>query len=268
MSEIAGSPSLDVTPEKPGSRRSRGRNGQSVSRWTVSVVLAMGVHAAAVLVLQTPAIEIGQAKSRATTIEWLGPQAATTETLIGEQLALFDNAPLFLPTNWNYAVIQDPAPYSNASTAFFPDFGNKFAFETEGSPTTAIKMPATYATSLDAVREFHWPYLSTFGRVDRTPVDLPARVAWIEVRSIDSGRLVLSRPVSAESAPEAGNWPDWRPFNLLFDINELGVVSEPLVAPPGSQAEEIDAFFRRFVKRGLQPGLLLAPGYYSATIGP
>lgn len=250
------------------SRPPRRKNGSAGSRWTISIVLAIGVHAAAVLILRTPAIEVGTKESRATTIAWLGPQAATTETLIGEQLALFDNAPLFLPTEWNYAVVQGSARYSDASAGFFPDFGNKFVFETDGSPTAAIKMPATYSTSLEAVREFQWPYLSAFGRVDRSPIDLSPRVAWIQVRAIGTGEVVFSAPVSVESAPAAGGWPDWRPFSLLFEINELGTVGEPLVAPPGSQAEDVDAFFRRFVKMGLQLGLLLAPGYYQATVGP
>lgn len=267
---------MAATGEKPASARPnkattspvRRTDGNRTSRWTVSILVALSVHVVAILILRTPPVEVERKEPKSTMIEWLGPQAATTETLIGEQLALFDNAPLFLPTRWNYAVGQGPTVELLAPTEIFPAYRNKFIFETNQSPTGATKMPGTFESSLEAIREFRWPYLSAFGRIDRPPVDLSTRVARVEVRSVETGEIVFSTRVDPESAPAAADWPDWRPFSLLLDVSQLGTIGEPLVAPPGSQAEDVDAFFRGFVKNELQLDLLLSPGYYSVTVGP
>lgn len=246
----------------------RTRAGGGPARWAFATVVTLIVHGAAFFALSVPVPDIAITSAPEARVVWAGASPMGTGSLLSEQLLLFDNAPLFLPTEWNSATAENVTATGRAPGEIFEAYEPRLSMPAAQSPAMLELLPEGVASAREGVQRFDWNLFSAFGQVDKPAVVLEDRLAAIEVRSLETRKLVLEVPVPRSTAPEAGSWPDWTPFEMLAAVESAGVQAPPLVVQRGSGSGVVDAFFRSFVLRDLQLDLRLEPGYYRITVGP
>ncbi len=258
-----------VSTEEPGrSARPAGQaRGHRKTRWTVAVATTCLLHGAAFFLLNIPVPHVTRDAPPRSRLTWMGSSPSNPESLLGEQFLLFDNAPLFLPTDWNAAAAENLGSTGRSPVEIFEDFQTRLSVAPERIPEALPILPEGVETPLEGARTFKFDLLSAFGRADRETVALSSRLARLEVREAFSGRVVGSREVGVDDAPGSSEWPDWEPFEILVDVDAAGWQAPPMVVR-GSGSQAVDVFFRRYIREQLRPNLTFGPGYYRVLVGP
>lgn len=258
-------PREPAPPERraAGARRNHGRR-----RWGIAVAVALVVHGAAFFAWRVPAGGPERPPAAAPKVQWVGDGALIAEgSALGDQLNLFDSAPLFLPTPWNFATAEKELKSDRPPGEVFDLFAPRLTVSVEQTPADLVLVPSGVGTPAQAIRSFAWPYFESFGRVDRPLAPLPERLAMIEVRAMDTGELMLTATVARRAAPDAAGWGDWAPLEFLVSVEPALALGLPQLTR-GSGFDEVDAFFREHVQRELLLDLRLPAGYYRVTVGP
>jgi hypothetical protein len=186
------------------------------------------------------------------------------------EISLFSQVPLFMPTAVNASRLELPAEIQQEPTAIFHTFEPKYTFSIDRPAITfpepfsdRFQMPATPAAA-PLIGETP-NIFEGMGRVDRLDVALPARLGYLTVSDAKTGRTVLQTALSTSE----GRLPpkSWQPFQLIAEVDVGGLVEEPMVWT-SSGSEEIDAFFRTFLARTFRIGKRLEPGFYRLGVGP
>ncbi len=248
----------DVVTRQPISRRAR-------RRWMFAIGAAVGVHAAAFVVL---GVSPGRSTPRTPPPSggrWVGERT-------GENIELINPEPLFLPTRWNAATQVSVDEEGSGPGAIFRMEEPRLAFAKGVSPPGLVVKPEGVRTAGVAIRRFSRPYFSAMGEHDGTVDPLPARAAVVEIRDATTGAVLVQRSIPVAAVTDAGGdprqWPFWEPFEMLLAVEPSGTLGLPLVPAPGSGVEAVDSFFRRSLRQLLRPDLLLPAGYYRVVVGP
>jgi hypothetical protein len=187
--------------------------------------------------------------------------------LVKEQMELFDQQPLSMPTIWNAGAQGLPADLRRQPGEVFGMYEPRLTFAAErlepvfgpsgGAPTDGrggLRMIGAMAGG--------WAGL---GRHDRTVPQLPVRDAAVEVRRFSGGleQVVLREPL--QGLPDAVREHDWPPVEFSVAVMPAGLVGVPTLTV-GSGVEEVDAFFGGYLARDFRLGERVGPGFYRVCI--
>ena len=249
-----------------GRGKSAGRR-RSAERWLAAGLLTVVLHLAAFFLLRIPVPEGPEEIEQQARLAWIGQSPSNADSILGEQLLLFDNAPLFLPTTWNAGAAENVAAANRSPTGIFEGFPTRLTVAELKSPQVLKLLPDGIESPVEGIGLLHFNLFSAFGRSDSELRALDPRLAHIEVWAAFSGRKLGSRVVRRSALAEDSEWPDWEPFEVLVDVNAAGGQAPPLVVR-GSGSGVVDAFFRSYIAQELRVDLSYGPGYYRLLVGP
>lgn len=200
-------------------------------------------------------------------VQLVGTNGAAGDLVLRERVELMDPKPLFFPTEWNYG--QRPLRESmrrqpgDVFGSFPPnlEFGGKGvkAYGTEG-----VSAPEKLS---DVLAQGNDVPFDGMGQVDTKISGLEPRSAFLEVRSLRQGDVILSQTLANLVIPRA----DFPPMDYLVAVSSAGVVGDPVLmisAESEEVDERVDSFFRSYLVKGARLGERLTPGNYRVSIGP
>ncbi len=183
--------------------------------------------------------------------------------LVAEQMELFDQQPLSMPTRWNAGSQPLPAELRRQPGEVFGMYDARLTFAAEKLEPVFVPRTVAPADSRGALRVVGplaegWLGL---GRVDRPITALPRREAAIEVRRFGAGKdpVVLSEALQGLDPVVVAQ--DWAPMEFSVVVAAAGLVGVPTLAE-GSGVERVDAFFATFLARDFRLGERVPPGVY------
>ena len=228
----------------------------------IALLVALGVaagfwqwHRAA------PAVSAGVFPSPSPLVRVAAPDAASPDQILRERAELLDPTPLFFPTEWNYS--QQRADGMRQPAQVFGSFEppkltvgeqSMAPFRLEGGP-----VPEKLSDVLGQGSEAHFDGM---GQIDRQRSTLPVRSAYVEVRDLENGNLVISQSLSGISPPRA----DFAPVEFLVTVSSAGLVGDPMLTS-ASEGEDVDNFFRDYLVQSYRLGERLRPGRYRVLVG-
>jgi hypothetical protein len=185
--------------------------------------------------------------------------------LVKEQIELFDQQPLSMPTGWNAGVDALPADLRRQPGERFGLYEPRLAFAAERLEPVFAPRGGAPEDSLSGLRVLGatgggWGGL---GRFDRPMPALPVRDAGVEVRSFAGGEVVLQAALA--ELPALVRERDWAPLEFSVAVAPAGLAGVPSLAE-GSGVEEIDAFFGGYLVRQFRLGERLGPGFYRVSV--
>lgn len=237
---------------------------QRVLRWSIGLIAGIGVivaHGVAFWWLEAmPRSEYSG--------QWPEPFASylaadKLQPAIEDQAVLWDTAPLFLPTAWNYA----------------PDHRERIKFE-DIQPLFETLEPQTTLPAVDISTVVPLPEPSLqqpheilvnenrfegFGQESRPVVPLSERKGHVQVIDLHSGDTVRRSIPFPDAITLSLAMPPLSPVTLLVYITSEGSVGQPLLIHT-SGSDAIDLSLRQLAVSQLVA--TLAPGYYKIVIGP
>jgi hypothetical protein len=185
--------------------------------------------------------------------------------LLGEQTAMHDQIPLFLPTERNVRIAPPQRPEAGRSVLeqdeLKPTFGDTLALGWP-APTQVPEKPAeaVFATAAPSP-------LYGFGRVEEAGPTAPPRGATVEVVMAATNQRLFAEALPPEARPALAGEKMWRPVEFLAAVDAKGLVGS-LVVSEHSDAEEVESYFRNYLARAFRLGERLPPGYYRVIVGP
>ena len=245
---------------------------QKQRHWAQWVWLAAGLALAARVAFifwgrADPAVPLPPAQSRPS-VTVVAESGVAGGPLVREQMVLFDQQPLSMPTAWNAGAQELPADLRRQPGEVFGMYEPRLVFAAErlepvfgplgGAPTDGRGGLRTIGAMAGG-----WAGL---GRVDRPAPRLSERDAAVEVRRYASGQeavLVLREPL--RGLPAAVREHDWTPVEYSVVVAPLGLVGVPTLAI-GSGVDEVDAFFGGFLARDFCLGERVGPGLYRVCV--
>lgn len=190
-------------------------------------------------------------------------KTGATNMVLKEEMVMNDQTPLFLPTEWNVPLPPLRRPEAGQSVldqdVLKMTFGEAELKLGMGAPVDVSAKPAEVLLPDPVATP-----VAGFGRVDVALPSLPARGAFVEVRTVEANRQVFGDRL-ADARPPAGK--AWRPMEFLAAVDAAGLVGS-LVITERSDAEEVDNYFRKYLARTFQIGERLPPGFYRVIVGP
>lgn len=268
---MSGDAAQAVRPPSPGAGAGQPRARLAAAgRWTAGITLAVAFHLVLIVFTRVHVAPAPRADALDSRVSWLGDRVFLEgeDTQRGQELSILVDDPLFLVTPRNYAGARRHDEETRPPGQIFGSFEPLLVMPTDRSPPGLLSAPTDRVDPVVAVQSFRWPYLARFGRADPVDRTFEARRARLEVRSSDSGSVVLADSIPAESNRETPDaWPDWRPFEMFVTVSDSGRLSEPLMLS-GSGSDDVDRFMRDYVRRSLRLDLRLGPGNYRISIGP
>jgi hypothetical protein len=265
MMDGAGQISGEVE-KAPGLRPAAGSGTRR--RWIAACVVALLVHVLAFWLFTVSSLPAERPVTLRPRLFWAGAKVVTPESALGEQLALFDSAPLFLPTRWNAAGREGGVREDRSPLEIFDPYRERLSVDENRRPEVLRVFPSFDRDPAVYVSRFSWPALAAFGRADgRAAGAVAPRIARVEIWSIAEGTLAYERDVMPAELPASASWPEWQPMEALIVVESVGVLGPPLVVRT-SGSDLVDGFFRDQIIGRMQPGLILPAGYYRVSIGP
>jgi hypothetical protein len=187
--------------------------------------------------------------------------------LVAEQMELFDQQPLSMPTRWNAGNQPLPAELRRQPGEVFGMYDARLAFAAErlqpvfgprgGAPTDGRAGLRTEGPMPEG-----WVGL---GRVDRPIARLPEREAAIEVRRFGAGKEPVVLAEALHGLPAAVGEHDWAPMEFSVVVAPAGLMGVPTLTV-GSGVEQVDAFFGIFLARDFRLGERIPPGFYRVCL--
>ena len=186
--------------------------------------------------------------------------------LVKEQIELFDQQPLSIPTAWNAGAEALPADLRRQPGERFGLYEPRLAFAAERLDPVFAPRGGAPQDSRAGLRVLGMPAggWGGIGRFDRPLPALPIRDAGVEVRRFAGGEVVLQAALVELDAMVREH--DWAPLEFSVAVESAGLVGVPSLAV-GSGVEEIDGFFGGYLVRQFRLGERLPPGFYRVTVG-
>ena len=185
--------------------------------------------------------------------------------LVKEQMGLFDQQPLSMPTSWNAGAEALPAALQRQPGEVFGLYEPRLAFAAERLEPVFVPRGGAPQDSRGGLRVLGptvggWGGL---GRHDRSAPAFAVRDAGLEVRSFAGGEMVVQ--AALVELPAVVRDHDWAPLEFSVAVEPGGLVGVPSLAV-GSGVEEIDAFFGEYLVRQFRLGQRLRPGFYRVGV--
>ena len=230
-----------------------------------AIIIGVSIHLLGFLTftVQSPSDE--RVKFSLPYVQYPSPEEKKHNQLLREQAELYDSAPLFLPTTWNYVTNVEVFALEVDNASLFPAYAEEWTISDEMLKPIIGNGNSTITRARDSLKYEYWDLYSTFGE-EKLPVNwIPGRAGYVEIYDMLDYKIVTS-----ETLPDKINalsvLPLWTPLEFLLTIDKLGPIGEPMLLQ-GSGSEAIDAILRDYLSEPVF-GARLRPGYYKVTIGP
>lgn len=201
-------------------------------------------------------------KPKAPFVVLTGTSGATGNQLLREKAALQDPTPLFFPTEWNYGQRPLREKTLRQPDQVFASFAPMLTVSEQTTTAYGAESPAVPEKLSDVLVQGNEAPFAGFGQVDQSKTSLPVRAAFVEVRAMASGDVVIKQSLTGVSPPRS----DYAPVEFLVAVGPAGLISEPLLAS-GSGWDEVDNFFRDYLVKAYRLGGRLPPGQYRVFVG-
>ena len=189
--------------------------------------------------------------------------------LLAEQALLFDSAPLFLPTAFNYVGQQELRDVTDPTLGpLFADFQPELRLGKLTYDATALfKERVRYEDKDDFLELPNWEFFRDFTRGASEVQPVYPRDGFIRVVRLPSGEEIRSFAVQAgDLAGLADITGNWSPFSFQVLVGGTGILGAPLLAG-NSGFPEVHDLWRTWL--GSSAFLAtLESGYYRIEIGP
>ena len=198
-------------------------------------------------------------------------EAATPDQILRERAELLDPTPLFFPTERNYRPerreggddqLLESAGSLRQPGQVFGSFEPKLQAGEQNMAIFRVEGARAAERLSDLLAQGSEASFAGMGQIDRQRSTLPIRAAFVEVRDLESGNLVISQPLNGISPPR----PDFAPVEFLVTVSSAGLVGEPVLTS-GSEGEDTDNFFRDYLVQSYRLGERLRPGRYRVVVG-
>jgi hypothetical protein len=197
----------------------------------------------------------------------LAPPGAT-DARLRQETELRDLRPLFLPTSRN-AALREPRREPGRTLLDDEDLKLKFAdadLSVEPPVVLLNGIPVGQAAPVEALAiDADLAGLAGFGRRPTEAKALEPRGGFLEIAATRDGAAVLAVALPVAKRPVTDK--TWGPLEFFAAVDAIGLAS-PLVLTVGSQVEEVDAHFRKFLTEDFRVGARLPPGFYRITVAP
>jgi hypothetical protein len=197
----------------------------------------------------------------------LEPMGQSMEGRAEQEFALLnDSAPLFIPTRWNYLSRSEFAGYTlPENEPLFRRFPSRVREDPYQYEITD-HFPEPDPRGVDAMLDFETTrFFEGIGQKDSGSWALEPRRAYFSILSLNRGEISLSGTIDA-SALSPVLESDWKPLEILFVVDSLGVAGRPYTVV-SSGNEEVDATILQWFLES-RPWAELGAGYYRLKIGP
>lgn len=191
-----------------------------------------------------------------------GVEEGSGGQVLRERTELFDPTPLFFPTERNYGQRPLRESVRRQPAQVFRNFEPEFTFAEQTMKvygTEAVLAPEKLSDVLEKGNEA--PFAG-MGRVDAPQPTLSIRSAFLEIKQIADGKVIVSKPLMGLSLPRQ----DFAPLEFIVAVGSAGVIGEPILTS-GSEGEEVDSFFRDYLVKAFRLGERLSPGRYRVLVG-
>jgi hypothetical protein len=183
--------------------------------------------------------------------------------LLREQAEYFDPTPLFLPSPQNFGQGRPASALQRQPDEVFGNFEPRFRFPDQKLAAYGVESNPAPEKAVDTLGRGDLAPFAGMGEMGRPPVTLPARSAFIEVKSLSEGKMVVGRPVDNLALPRV----EVRPVEFLVVVSRAGLVGDPLLMV-GSGDDAFDGRVREYLVNTFRIGARLGPGNYAVWIGP
>jgi hypothetical protein len=198
-----------------------------------------------------------------TFVKLAGGGAGTSDRVLLERAEYFDPTPLFIPTDKNFGQGPLPARVVPQPGQVFADIPPNFTVNENNLANYAGGYQAETESLPDILERGNEAPFAGFGRVDSALPPLEGRVAFIEVKALITGDLVMSQSLDGVKLPRR----DFAPVQFLAVVGNAGLVGNPMLTA-GSGWEDVDSAIRDFLVKTYRLGDRLAPGQYVVSVGP
>jgi hypothetical protein len=197
------------------------------------------------------------------TVRLTGAGATGGDQAMREQAMLFDPAPLFFPTEWNYGQRPLPEALRRQPGQVFGSFDPKLTISDQDLKSYGKEVAQAYEKLADVLTQGNEAPFAGIGHVDVALPALQERDGYLEIRNFKDDKVIIGQALKSISLPRL----DYAPLEFIIAISPAGIVGEPVLAS-GSGWEEVDAFFRAFLVKTFRVGERLSPGHYRVVVGP
>ena len=214
-----------------------------------------------------PAVASASGTAKQPFVRLAGTGRGADDQLLRERADLFDPTPLFFPTEWNYGQRALPENMRHQPGQVFGSFEANFTFAEQNIKNYGAEVVAVPERLVDVLMQGNEKPFAGMGQIDVQRPPLAERSAFIEVKDLVDGKIVLTQALNLISTPRLG----FGPMELLVVVSSSGIVGEPvLMSESGLEEvdEDVDAFFRTYLVQSFRLGERLSPGRYRVLVGP
>lgn len=228
----------------------------------VSLLLGVCVHLAGFLIFRVKSNPLPSREESAPFVQFVSPETLVSGAELEEQAALFDSAPLFIPSEWN-AAHNLQAPRRDRAMQRFPLYQPEMNVAAELVPEgTSLGASYTVVEAEGLLASRFWNLFRGFERGDSAPVDLGGSGVFAEVRSLD-GRIIQNQPAKIEFVSNQ----TLQPAKYFLRVEAGGRLSgRPTLAGGSGDAEFDAAAYDWLIESGLASSL--ESGYFEIIIYP
>ncbi|MBL9214129.1 MAG: hypothetical protein JNG83_01505 [Opitutaceae bacterium] len=180
-----------------------------------------------------------------------------------ERAELFDPTPLFFPTKWNYGQGLAIERVRRQPGQVFGSFEAKFVYADQSLKSYGMGPSLVPDQVMDVVIQGNEAPFAGLGQVDTPRQPLAERAGYIEIRTLDYGKIIIGQSLKELTPPRA----EFAPAEFLLVVSPLGVVGEPVLTGTTGW-EEVDRYLRDFLVKTYRVGERLNPGRYRVLFGP
>lgn len=231
----------------------------------IAIIIGITIHLLGFLAFHVQAPSTESVKFSAPYVQYPSPEEKKSNQLLREQSELYDSAPLFLPTSWNYVTNVEVFSLEVDNASLFPAYGEEWTISDEMLKPNIGNGDSTIKRARDSLKYEYWDLFSSFGEEKQADNGMPVRTGFVEVYDMLDNEIVRSETLR-DDIDELKELPLWTPLEFFITIDKLGPIGEPMLLK-GSGSETIDAILQDYI---LEPvfGARLQPGYYKVSIGP
>lgn len=231
----------------------------------LALLLGVALHLAGFLLFRVISSPLPERAATPPFVQYVSADSLANDTELEEQAALFDSAPLFIPTRWN-ASQSSPVYLRDAARGQFPEFEPEIDLLAELQPSSLLVAADLQVNApIDLLASQFWRFFAGFPQWSDPVLALPQALPVAEVSVLGqpiAETLLLSADVQCATAA-----PIARPVLYYLRVSAAGSVRGAPTLGRSSGNAAFDAAAAAWVER---PEVLaqLPSGYLSIQVFP
>ena len=231
----------------------------------LALLLGVALHLAGFLCFRVISNSLPERAATRPFVQYVSADSLAHDAELEEQAALFDSAPLFMPTRWNASQIS-PVNLRDAARGQFPEFEPEINLLRELQPSSLlVACDLNVNAPIDLLASRFWRFFSGFAQSPDALVVLPDSLPVAEIWVLDdpvAATLSLSADLSFTTAV-----PIARPVLYYLRVSAGGVLLGAPALGRSSGNEAFDAAAAEWLGRPVVRAQL-PQGYLSITVFP